>query len=274
MQGASTKRSIGGFPVINCDRHVLAEALRHRLALRRRTILFFANQNFVVECQKIGRRMASCRDVLVVSDGIGAEIGARLVSGRGFVENLNGTDFTPFFFERLGRKLRLFLVGGTPENVEAAARIFAESWSTEVVGTQDGFSLWQDEDAVIERIRDARPDVLIVGMGNPLQERWILDHADRLEVPLAMGVGALFEWLTGAKQRAPQWVRDARMEWAYRLASEPQRLARRYSVGIVHFFLLVAAWGQANFKPEEEPRPVPLPPKHQFDDEREAVPVA
>ncbi|MGN6374276.1 MAG: WecB/TagA/CpsF family glycosyltransferase, partial [Sphingomonas sp.] len=243
--------SIGGFHIANCNRYDLTDEIGQRLTRRDRTILFFANQNFIVQCQPLGPQIAARDDVFVVCDGIGAELAARMVNGHGFVENLNGTDFTPFLFETLGRRLRIFLVGGTPENVTAAAQVFSQNWSTQVVGVQDGYSLWDDEEAVVERIRAARPDVLIVGMGNPLQERWILANADRLEVPLTMAVGALFEWLTGAKHRAPKWVRNMRMEWVHRLASEPRRLAKRYSVGIVQFFMLVAAWGQNSFAPAD-----------------------
>ena len=64
--------------------------------------------------------------------------------------------------------------------------------------------------------------MLLVAFGNPLQERWILDHSEALQVPLVFGVGALLDFLSGTAKRAPNWVRRLHMEWMYRLLNEPQ----------------------------------------------------
>ena len=67
----------------------------------------------------------------------------------------------------------------------------------------------------------------------------MLRHWDRLDAKLIFGVGALFDWMTGQRRRAPALVRHMRLEWVYRVAIEPRRLLRRYTVGVVHFFSLV-----------------------------------
>jgi beta-1,4-glucosyltransferase len=77
---------------------------------------------------------------------------------------------------------------------------------------------------------------MLVAFGNPLQERWILDHADALRAPLIFGVGALLDFLSGNARRAPNWVRRLRMEWLYRLLNEPRRLLKRYSWDLIVFF--------------------------------------
>jgi len=77
--------------------------------------------------------------------------------------------------------------------------------------------------------------VLLVARGNPLQELWIDQNLPRLDVRLAIGVGALFDFLAGRVVRAPRWVRKMRGEWVYRLWLEPKRLWRRYLVGNVRF---------------------------------------
>jgi beta-1,4-glucosyltransferase len=94
-------------------------------------------------------------------------------------------------------------------------------------------------ESLVPIINASAPDILLVGLGNPLQETWLLKNADQLDVPLSLCVGAFFDFATGAVPRAPLWVRNIRMEWFYRLLREPARLWRRYTLDILA--LLVAA---------------------------------
>lgn len=84
----------------------------------------------------------------------------------------------------------------------------------------------EDED-VVQMINNAQPDILWVGLGLPKQEVWIHEHRDRLKVPVAIGVGAAFGFLSGRVSRTPQWIGDAGFEWVWRLAAEPKKLWRR-----------------------------------------------
>lgn len=85
-----------------------------------------------------------------------------------------------------------------------------------------------EEDAqIIDTINSARPDVLWVGLGLPKQDRWIFDHLDRLKVPVAIGVGAAFGFLSGKVKRVPGWIGNHGLEWAWRLATEPKKIWRR-----------------------------------------------
>jgi len=76
-------------------------------------------------------------------------------------------------------------------------------------------------------INDARPDVLWVGLGLPKQERWIHEHKDRLNVPVAIGVGACFGFFSGKVKRAPLWIGRMGLEWLWRFLQEPKKLWRR-----------------------------------------------
>jgi N-acetylglucosaminyldiphosphoundecaprenol N-acetyl-beta-D-mannosaminyltransferase len=88
-----------------------------------------------------------------------------------------------------------------------------------------------DEDpAVVEKIRAARPDVLWVGLGAPKQERWMWTRRAALGVPVMVGVGAAFDFHTGRVPQAPAWMREHGLEWLFRLRSEPRRLWRRYII--------------------------------------------
>ncbi len=178
-------------------------------------------------------------DFLVLNDGIGVDLASRIKFGRAFPNNLNGTDFVPDFLTETTHNLRLYLLGSTASVVETAARRFEERWPQHrVAGWRNGF--FQDAceaEEACAAIRSAKADVVLVGMGNPLQEQWIHRHAEATGAKLLMGVGALFDFTAGTVSRAPAWVRDARCEWVYRLSQEPRRLARRYLVGNPHFLL-------------------------------------
>jgi alpha-1,3-mannosyltransferase len=174
---------------------------------------------------------------LVVNDGIGLEVGARILSGRGFPENLNGTDFIPYLFGRLSRPTRVYLLGGLPGVAEEAARSFSTRFPhVVVVGCQHGGFGKAEEAAVAAAVRAAAPDILLVAMGNPKQEIFIADHFDALGAQVMFGVGALFDFVSGRIPRAPERLRRLRLEWAFRLWLEPGRLAHRYTAGTAAFF--------------------------------------
>jgi N-acetylglucosaminyldiphosphoundecaprenol N-acetyl-beta-D-mannosaminyltransferase len=173
------------------------------------------------------------RAALVLRDGVGLEVAGAL-AGCALRENFVGTDFVPYLVERLANpEVRVFLYGAEPGVADsAAAALVARHPGVRVVGVQHGYV---NGDGTVEQIKAARPDVLLVALGNPLQERWIAEHLDLLGVPVAVGVGALFDYLAGRVPRAPLWVRRMRSEWLFRLAVEPKRLWRRYLIGNAQF---------------------------------------
>jgi N-acetylglucosaminyldiphosphoundecaprenol N-acetyl-beta-D-mannosaminyltransferase len=89
----------------------------------------------------------------------------------------------------------------------------------------------EEEQQMLDDINQANPDILWVGLGSPKQEFWMHEHRDQLKVPIMIGVGAAFDFLSGVKRQAPQWVRKAGLEWLFRLCCEPRRLWKRYLVG-------------------------------------------
>lgn len=97
-----------------------------------------------------------------------------------------------------------------------------------------------EEEEVIGRIHAAAPHIVWVGLSTPKQERWMAAMAPRLRVPLLIGVGAAFDFLSGRKPQAPRWMQESGLEWAFRLACEPRRLWRRYLIGIPIFLWALA----------------------------------
>lgn len=101
--------------------------------------------------------------------------------------------------------------------------------------------LSRDEDEkIIQMINDSGSDILWVGLGSPKQDLWMNEHRDKLNVPVIVGVGAAFDFISGTKKQAPLWMQRSALEWLFRLISEPRRLWKRYIFGNAKFlFLLV-----------------------------------
>jgi N-acetylglucosaminyldiphosphoundecaprenol N-acetyl-beta-D-mannosaminyltransferase len=128
---------------------------------------------------------------------------------------------------------RVFYLGGGACVAANGAEAVRRRWpGVQPVGTADGFFDMDgpDNDWLVQRINTFRPDVLFVGMGMPRQERWILANYDRLEHGVVFPVGAAFDYEAGAVPTPPRWAGPLGVEWLFRLAAEPRRLAHRYLV--------------------------------------------
>jgi exopolysaccharide biosynthesis WecB/TagA/CpsF family protein len=181
------------------------------------------------------------RAEVLLPDGIGVELAGKM-TGQSLTANLNGTDFVPALLQRaadMGKSVYLF--GGTPGTAVAAAKNLRSSIPhLTIAGTRDGFLGASDPMAVIADINASGADIVMVAMGVPMQELWIDRHASALDAPLCLGVGAALDFFAGNVKRAPGPVRKAKMEWIWRLAMEPKRMAKRYLYGNVAFLARAA----------------------------------
>eukprot|EP00873_Tetraselmis_striata_P026159 jgi/Tetstr1/446423/TSEL_033965.t1 len=186
---------------------------------------------------------------LVLNDGIGAEIGARLLTGEGFPDNLNGTDFVPALLAAAPSGTRVYLLGAKPEIVARAAEEFAAAYPGIVIcGHRDGYFGPDAHAEIIAGINAAAPDILLVAMGNPKQEHLIETLAPSLDVPLMLGVGALFDFTAGEVARAPTAMRKYGLEWVFRFLQEPKRLGGRYTLGVVRYLWKIGGlWISSRF---------------------------
>jgi N-acetylglucosaminyldiphosphoundecaprenol N-acetyl-beta-D-mannosaminyltransferase len=153
------------------------------------------------------------------------------------------------------RRGRVFLFGCAPGVAERASHRLRQDFpGLEVVGTEHGFhdvqrghpGRFSEEDNVriLDRIESARPDVLLVSLPTPLQQEWVFEHASALSVPVIMTAGSYLDHV--ADQPAvgswyPAWVDRFQLNWLYRLAHEPRRLWRRYTIEMVEYAALVTA---------------------------------
>lgn len=192
-----------------------------------------ANLNYAMLCQQHPRLVEANEEAaLVVADGMPLVWGARL-TGQHIPERVAGSDMLPALCERAAEcGYRVFLLGGAEGVAEAAAKNLVQRFpGLQIVGIECPPFRELDEnetDEMIERIRDASPDLLFMASSQPKGEIWLLDHYQRLGVPVCLQVGASLDFVAGRVARAPRWVGRIGLEWAFRILMEPSRLAGRY----------------------------------------------
>lgn len=180
------------------------------------------------------------RAALITPDGYGVIWGARLMN-LPIYERVTGVDMVTGICERAAKHgYRIFILGSEPGTAATAATRLMETYpGLQVVGTHHGMILRDEKllNHALQQIKDARPDVLFVAMGIPLQEKFIAQHMAELKVPVALGVGGSFDVYSEKLKRAPVAVQRAGMEWLYRVWQEPWRWKR---MGYVPRFMLFA----------------------------------
>ncbi len=239
-RGGVETRAIAGIAVASLSAEAALAVLGEALLQRRHLKLAFCNAHLVNLVGGDAALGAALARFLVLPDGIGVDLAARLLHGAAFPANLNGTDFIPALLASQTRPLRVALLGARPGVADRAVVRLAQDFPQHrfaVLG--HGFFAAQDEDVLLARLELERPDLLLVALGNPRQERWIARHVDAPHCGVAAGVGALFDFLAGEVPRAPALWRELRLEWLYRLRQEPGRLWRRYVLGNPAFMLRV-----------------------------------
>lgn len=234
------ERSILGVNVLPMTQAEAVAFLAERIRARQFTKVAFLNAH-VANLATVDQAFRKALDDFVVfPDGLGVDIASSVLHGRPFPANLNGTDFVPAFIAAQTEPLRIGLMGATRANVAlAAAHLRTLAPQHEIVLVQDGYFSASDEPEILARLEQVRPDVLLVAMGVPRQEIWIAEHLSAKHCTVALGVGALLDFMSGTVPRAPLWLRRLGLEWLFRLFVEPVRLWRRYIIGNPLFLMRV-----------------------------------
>jgi exopolysaccharide biosynthesis WecB/TagA/CpsF family protein len=139
------------------------------------------------------------------------------------------------------RRARMFLLGATQKVIDEAARRIRRLYpELDVVGHASGYlRRGDDEERAIELINAAHPDILWLGLGVPAEQAFAVRNRSRLRVGLIKTSGGLFDYISGKNARAPDWMRRAGLEWAFRTYLEPRRLAGRYLATNPHALFLL-----------------------------------
>lgn len=208
------------------------ELIGHLAQTAKPSIVSFVNAHAVNLCWHSDAVLAAFQaSDLLLRDGIGLKL-ALSALGRPVGLNMNGTDFIPLLLHRLPPR-RVALYGTETPWLEAARDRLAADTLHDYADVQHGF---HDDEHYVACARRTRPDVIVLAMGMPRQERAAARLKAELDHPaLIINGGAIMDFLARRFERAPVYVQRAGLEWAYRLAQEPRRLSRRYLVGGVGF---------------------------------------
>jgi len=178
---------------------------------------------------------------IVFCDGFGVKVAGKIL-GFEIPERITYADWTWDLAEFCDQNhFSLYFLGGKEQVAEQAAQELKQRYpDLMITGTHHGFfdktPGHPENEAVIQAINAVKPDILLVGFGMPLQEKWIMENFERLNVKVIMPVGAAFDYVSGNVRRAPRWMTDHGLEWLGRMIIEPKRLWKRYIIGIPIFF--------------------------------------
>lgn len=179
-------------------------------------------------------------------DGVGIRIAVRLKYRRR-LDAVTGVDLAEEFLKRSKEfGLRIFLLGGRRDVLERCVeRLASRPDPPLIVGHHHGYLADVDPDELRKTITETKPDIVLVGMGVPLQEYWIHDNMESIGAPVFIGVGGTFDVLAGEVKRAPAFFRKTGLEWAYRVVSDPSRLRRISSFPMFLLKIIYDAfWGR------------------------------
>ena len=214
---------------VNFDNLTMTEAVERAYALqseKRAAYVVTPNPEIVMCCRGDAEAADAVRGAaLTIPDGIGIIYGAKLLKTP-LKEKVPGCDFTLALMDKMQAEGRsVFLFGAKPGVAETAAENLQRQFpGLRFVGTNDGY--FTDDAPIIEKINAAAPDLLLVCLGAPKQEKWMHANASMLNVGLMIGAGGSLDVYAGIAERAPIGWQKAGLEWLYRLLKDPKRIGR------------------------------------------------
>lgn len=168
---------------------------------------------------------------MLVADGAGVVLASKIL-GRPVPEKVSGVDLVKEIFRAYAADgLSCYLFGAKPGVAqEAADRIKAEYPGLVIAGLHDGYFTKEEETGIIDDINRSSPDILLVALGAPKQEKWIFEHLDMINARVCIGVGGTIDILSGRVPLCPEFLRKNGFEWLYRLYKEPRRARRMLDI--------------------------------------------
>ncbi|MCK6503138.1 WecB/TagA/CpsF family glycosyltransferase [Myxococcota bacterium] len=232
-----------GVPVLPLSWQALLSEVDRAIAAQARITIAYANVHVLNTAARDGRLTHFLRQVdICFCDGNGVRMGARIL-GQDLPHRMTGADWIwDLAAQAEGRGWRIWWIGGEPGVTDEAAARLREHHPGLQIGTDHGYHPRQgpEDQASIDRINAFRPDVVLVGMGTPVQEYWTEERRDRIDAPVVWCLGATADFVAGRTARGPRWFTD-RAEWVGRLIAEPRRLWKRYLLGNPVFLARVVA---------------------------------
>lgn len=213
------------------------EILEKNLSQNKKTFIVTANPETFMMSEKDEemRKLLLDDDTFLVPDGIGIVKAARMIN-YDVKERITGIDIANELL-KLGneQKKSIYLFGAKQEVIDSMIKVLEEDYSNlKLVGASNGYE--KDKDKVFEKIVKAKPDIVLVALGIPFQEKLIYKHLDEFDKGIFVGVGGSFDVISGHKKRAPKIFIKLNLEWLYRILKEPKRLKRFYDSNVKFLF--------------------------------------
>lgn len=172
---------------------------------------------------------------LILADGMPLIWISKLM-GTPLKEKVSGSDVFPKICKMASEKgYKIYLLGAAEGVAQKAAENLKLKYNNlNVVGCYSPKYGFENDEAeinkIIKLVNKAKPDILVVGLGAPKQEKFIFNYKDKLNVPISLGLGASIDFEAGNIKRAPKWMQRLGLEWLYRLIKEPKRMYKRYLI--------------------------------------------
>ncbi|MCK4946993.1 MAG: WecB/TagA/CpsF family glycosyltransferase [Candidatus Aureabacteria bacterium] len=236
--------NICGVGIDNVSMPKAIEAVEDCISNKKNCMVSFLNVDVLIKAQNEIFKIILTKSCLLLADGVPLLWAAKFL-GTPLKEKISGSDLFPKLCEIAAEKgYKVFFLGGRAGAGLKTAEVLKNKHSKiQVAGVYSPpFGFEQDEvenKKIIRMIKEAKPDILFVGLGAPKQEKWIYKYKDEYQVPVSIGVGASFEFVSGFVKRAPVLMQKTGFEWFWRLMQEPKRLWKRYLVDDMKFFWLV-----------------------------------
>lgn len=213
------------------------EILEKNLSQNKKTFIVTANPETFMMSEKDEemRKLLLDNDTFLVPDGIGIVKAARMIN-YDVKERIAGIDIANELL-KLGneQKKSIYLFGAKQEVIDSMEKVLEGNYSNlKLVGASNGYE--KDKDKVFEEIVKVKPDIVLVALGIPLQEKLIYKHLDKFDKGIFVGVGGSFDVISGHKRRAPKLFIKLNLEWLYRILKEPKRIKRFYDSNVKFLF--------------------------------------
>ncbi|MCF8001361.1 MAG: WecB/TagA/CpsF family glycosyltransferase [Halanaerobiales bacterium] len=217
----------------------LIDKLMEELETETKNLIFTPNSEIVVRAYDDSdyAKILNSADYLV-PDGAGLLLAAKIL-GEPLQERVAGYDLMRGLLNKISDKNHsVYFLGGKPGIIDLAVKNVKEELpEINMAGFHHGYFDRNNKNKIIDEINRIRPDLLFVGMGVPLQEKFFAANFHNLNIKLGLAVGGSFDVLAGYTERAPLWMQKMYLEWFYRLLQEPKRISRM--IALPRFLMLV-----------------------------------
>jgi N-acetylglucosaminyldiphosphoundecaprenol N-acetyl-beta-D-mannosaminyltransferase len=219
------------------------ELILYWIAEKSRRMVITAGPEFVMKTHhdEILRRITQSAD-LVTADGIGI-VWAAARSGRPVPERVTGVELATHLFEEATRRhqsLRVYMLGATEEALQNCLRTFRTEYPSFTFAGRNGYFGKDEVENVIAGVYDFAPDIWLVGLGQPNQEKLIYENLAHLPPCVGIGVGGSIDVWGGTVKRAPEVIQKLNLEWLFRLMKEPSRIRRQMALPMFAWDVLKA----------------------------------